>query len=214
MDDSNLPSALHISRHPVVSNDMGLLRAASTGNGAFRAALRRISRALTIEASMSLDTCPVTIQSPLEALQGAVLRRGIVLVPILRAGLGMLEGALDVFPDAAVGHLGMYRNEQTLETVTYYTKLPGELGDREVFLLDPMLATGGSALSALRQLRAAGAGRIRLIALVAAPEGVQTIAMHEPDVEMWVAALDHRLNDKGYILPGLGDAGDRLFGTE
>jgi uracil phosphoribosyltransferase len=214
MSDSNTTSRLHITRHPVVTADMAVLRASSTGTREFRAALRRISRALMLEAAAELETRSVPVESPLETLQGVALLRGVVLVPILRAGLGMLEGALDVFPDAAVGHLGMYRNEQTLDTVTYYTRLPGQLGDSEVFLLDPMLATGGSALTALRQLREAGAGRIRLIALVAAPEGVQAIATHEPGVEIWVAALDHRLNDKGYILPGLGDAGDRLFGTE
>lgn len=190
------------------------MRAASTTRREFRAALRRIARVLTLEASSTLETRSVVIQTPLEETEGVEVLRRVILVPILRAGLGMLDGALDVFPNAAVGHLGMYRNERTLESVSYYTKLPSHLADSEVLLLDPMLATGGSALAALNQLRAAGAGRIRLLALVAAPPGVHVIAQHDPDLHMYVAALDRQLDDNGYIRPGLGDAGDRLFGTE
>lgn len=193
---------------------MSVMRAASTTRREFRAALRRIARVLTLEASSTLETRSVVIQTPLEETEGVEVLRRVILVPILRAGLGMLDGALDVFPNAAVGHLGMYRNERTLESVSYYTKLPSHLADSEVLLLDPMLATGGSALAALNQLRAAGAGRIRLLALVAAPPGVHVIAQHDPDLHMYVAALDRQLDDNGYIRPGLGDAGDRLFGTE
>ncbi|MCZ7555928.1 MAG: uracil phosphoribosyltransferase [Bacteroidia bacterium] len=214
MEHSSIPSTLHVSRHPAVAADMSVMRAASTTRREFRAALRRIARVLTLEASSTLETRSVVIQTPLEETEGVEVLRRVILVPILRAGLGMLDGALDVFPNAAVGHLGMYRNERTLESVSYYTKLPSHLADSEVLLLDPMLATGGSALAALNQLRAAGAGRIRLLALVAAPPGVHVIAQHDPDLHMYVAALDRQLDDNGYIRPGLGDAGDRLFGTE
>jgi uracil phosphoribosyltransferase len=154
------------------------------------------------------------VQTPLELTTGHVLADDIVIVPVLRAGLGLIDGFLDVLPEARVGHVGLYRNEKTLEPVDYYSKFPQGLGKSLVILLDPMLATGGSASAAITFLKRRGARRIRFAALVAAPVGVRRVAETHPDVTMYAAVLDRKLNSSGYILPGLGDAGDRLFGTE
>jgi uracil phosphoribosyltransferase len=150
----------------------------------------------------------------LERTEGFVLGEDVVVVPVLRAGLGLIDGFLDVLPEARVGHVGLYRNEKTLEPVDYYSKFPEGLGRSLVLLLDPMLATGGSATAAVTFLKRRGARRIRFVALVAAPEGVRKLGVHHPDVPIFSAALDRKLNERGYILPGLGDAGDRMFGTE
>lgn len=204
---------IHVSKHPLVQREMTLLRSGNTSADAFRTSLRRVSRLLVYEASTDLQTEEKTVTTPLEAAVGYVLARPVILVPVLRAGLGMVEAFLDMFPEARVGHVGLYRNEETLEPVEYYGKYPASLETAVVFLLDPMLATGGSALAALRILHARGAKDIRLISLVSAPEGVRLLEREYPDVPVYTAALDRGLNEKGYIVPGLGDAGDRIFGT-
>ena len=155
----------------------------------------------------------IRIKTPLESTKGVVLGRSVVLVPILRAGLGMVGGFVEVLPDANVGHIGLYRNEETLQPVDYYFKVPRNLARCEVIVLDPMLATGGSAVAAVRYLKERGARRLRLVCLVAAPEGVRALTKAHPDLTIYSAVLDRRLNRHGYILPGLGDAGDRMFGT-
>jgi uracil phosphoribosyltransferase len=181
----------------------------------FRQLVGEIATLLAYEATRSLETEPVSVRTPLETMEGRRIGRDlIVLVPILRAGLGMVDAVAALFPNAGVGHIGLYRNEKTLEPVSYYFKIP-PLGAEKVYLvLDPMLATGGSASAAIAKLKESGARRIRLICLVAAPEGAARMMTDHPDVAVFVAALDRQLNEHGYILPGLGDAGDRLFGTQ
>ena len=169
---------------------------------------------MAYEATADLQLEPVAVETPLETTEGRqVSGKKLTLVPILRAGLGMVEGILRLVPSARVGHVGLYRDHDTLEPVDYYFKVPGDTAEREFFVLDPMLATGGSAVSAVTSLKRAGASRIRFLCLVAAPEGVKKLAAAHPDVIVYCAALDRELNAQGYILPGLGDAGDRLFGT-
>jgi uracil phosphoribosyltransferase len=177
--------------------------------------VNEIAMLMAYEVTKDLPTEPVAIETPLETMNGAqVSGKKVTLVPILRAGLGMVEGIAQLIPSARVGHIGLYRDHDTLEPVDYYFKIPaGDEHDRTVFVLDPMLATGGSATAAIAALKKAGARRLRLICLVAAPEGVQAMLAQHPDVPVFAAALDRELNAKGYILPGLGDAGDRLFGT-
>jgi uracil phosphoribosyltransferase len=175
--------------------------------------LKRVSQLLVYEASQDLALDGKTVETPLEEAQGVVLVHPVVLVPVLRAGLGMVEAFLEILPSARVGHIGLYRNEETLEPVEYYGRYPESLRDATVFLLDPMLATGGSAVAAIRLLREKGAGDIRLASLVSAPEGVRAVETQFPDVPVFTAALDRGLNERGYIVPGLGDAGDRIFGT-
>jgi uracil phosphoribosyltransferase len=169
---------------------------------------------MAYEATAELSLDPVTVQTPLEQATGfQVSGKKLTLVPILRAGLGMVEGILRLVPAARVGHIGLYRDHDTLQPVDYYFKIPGDVAERDFFVLDPMLATGGSAAAAVASLKRAGATRIRFLCLVAAPQGVRKLAEAHPDVQIYCAALDRELNDQGYILPGLGDAGDRLFGT-
>ena len=169
---------------------------------------------MTYEATRDLPTEPVKVTTPLETMTGRRLAgKKLVLVPILRAGLGMVDGILQLIPSARVGHIGLYRDHATLEPVSYYFKVPEATQSRDVFLLDPMVATGGSAVDAIGKLKGAGIQRIRLWCLVAAPEGVRVLAKAHPDVPIFAATLDRQLNESGYILPGLGDAGDRLFGT-
>jgi uracil phosphoribosyltransferase len=169
---------------------------------------------MAYEATADLPLEPVAVETPLEATRGVhVSGKKLTLVPILRAGLGMVEGVARLVPNARVGHIGLYRDESTLEPVDYYFKVPSDAAERDFFVLDPMLATGGSAAAAVASLKRAGATRIRFLCLVAAPEGVRKLAAAHPDVIVYCAALDRQLNEHGYILPGLGDAGDRLFGT-
>ena len=209
------PSNLTVVSHPLVQHKMALLRNADTPTREFRQLVGEIATLLAYEATRSLETEPVPVHTPLETMEGRRIPRDrIVLVPILRAGLGMVDAVAALFPNAGVGHIGLYRNETTLEPVSYYFKIP-PLGAEKVYLvLDPMLATGGSASAAIAKLKDSGAKRIRLISLVAAPAGVERMMTDHPDVAVFVAALDRQLNDHGYILPGLGDAGDRLFGTQ
>lgn len=205
---------LNLIEHPLLRRELAILRARTTSVYEFRQSLRRASIVLAAEASRDLPLKSSSVETPLEKTRGHVLAHPVVLVPILRAGLGLTEGFLELFPDASVGHIGLYRNEESLQPVDYYTKLPRRLRTSWVFLLDPMLATGGSASAALQVLKAKGARTLRFVSLLAAPEGAARVAKDHPDVPLYAAAIDRKLNSRGYILPGLGDAGDRYFGTE
>jgi uracil phosphoribosyltransferase len=204
---------LIIVQHPVLEDRLAVLRDAATPHGVFRLALHEASAILAIEATRDLPTVERTIETPLESAGARRLEAPIIIVPVLRAGLGMVEGFLRLLADARVGHLGLQRDEDTLEPTGYFERLPPGMGEAYVFLLDPMLATGGSAVAALDRLKANGARRLRLICLVAAPEGVEAVRDVHADVSIWTAALDRQLDEHGYIRPGLGDAGDRVFGT-
>jgi uracil phosphoribosyltransferase len=208
-----MAEGLIVVQHPVLEDRLAVLRDAATRHGAFRLALAEASAILAIEATRDLPTVERTIATPLESAGARRLEAEIIIVPVLRAGLGMVEGFLRLLADARVGHLGLQRDEDTLEPTGYFERLPPGMGEAYVFLLDPMLATGGSAVAALDRLKANGARRLRLICLVAAPEGVQAVRDVHPDVPIWTAALDRQLDEHGYIRPGLGDAGDRVFGT-
>ena len=210
-----LPPTLTVVSHPLVQHKMALLRSVDTPTREFRQLVGEIATLLAYEATRTLETDPVKVTTPLEAMEGhRIPKDRIVLVPILRAGLGMVDAVAALCPNAGVGHIGLYRNEATLEPVSYYFKIPPLGADKVYLVLDPMLATGGSASAAIAKLKESGAKRIQLISLVAAPAGVERMSRDHPDVGVFVAALDRQLNDHGYILPGLGDAGDRLFGTE
>ena len=201
--------------HPLVRHKVGLLRDAETPTQVFRQLVDEITLLLTYEATKDLATEEVEIETPLERMKvERISGKKVAVCPILRAGIGMLDGVLSLITGARVGFIGLYRNEETLEPVEYYVKLPGDIDQRDVILLDPMLATGKSTGHATRLVKEAGAESVRLIALIAAPEGIQHMQAEHPDVTIVVAAIDRQLNEKGYILPGLGDAGDRLFGTK
>lgn len=205
---------LTIIDHPVIKRDLTILRDKRTNNQLFRATLRRISAVMAFQVTHDLRVRKGTVETPLEKTRGYSLADQIIIVPVLRAGLGLVDGFLDLIPEAKVGHVGLYRNEETLEPVDYYSKFPRNLNKSLVLLLDPMLATGGSATAAITFLKRKGASRIRFVSLLAAPEGVKKLVKHHPDVPVFTAVLDRELNSHGYILPGLGDAGDRIFGTE
>ncbi|MBI5464561.1 MAG: uracil phosphoribosyltransferase [Ignavibacteriales bacterium] len=205
---------LTIINHPLVKRDLTVLRNKQTPNNIFRAVLRRTAALMAYEVTRDLPLKSVQISTPLEATKGSKVEKPIVLVPILRAGLGLVGGFVEVIPDANVGHIGLFRDEQSLRPVDYYFKVPKHLGTSLVLLLDPMLATGGSAVAAIDYLKQKGARMIRFVSLVAAPAGVKKISQAHPNVRMYTCALDRGLNEHGYILPGLGDAGDRMFGTE
>jgi uracil phosphoribosyltransferase len=201
--------------HPLVQHKLGLLRDASTPTQMFRQLVNEVTLLLTYEATKDLATQEIEIATPLE--RTAVQRisgKKVAVCPILRAGVGMLDGVLSLIPGARVGFIGLYRNEDTLEPVEYYVKLPADIADRDVIILDPMLATGNSTAAAVTTVKAAGAQSVRLIAIIAAPEGIDRLHGEHPDVAIVVAAIDRGLNEKGFILPGLGDAGDRLYGTK
>ncbi len=205
---------LLLVRHPLVQHKLTILRDRSTATKIFKELVDEIAMLMAYEATSDLAVEPSPVQTPLESASGwRVSGKKLTLVPILRAGLGMVEGILRLVPAARVGHIGLYRDHDTLEPVDYYFKVPGDAAERDFFVLDPMLATGGSASAAVTSLKQAGATRIRFLCLVAAPEGVRRMARDHPDVTIYSAALDRELNALGYILPGLGDAGDRLFGT-
>lgn len=205
---------LRVIEHPLVQHKLTRLRDRATPTKQFKELVDEIAMLMAYEATRELPLEPTVVDTPLESMTGrSVSGKKLTLVPILRAGLGMVEGILRLIPSARVGHIGLYRDHDTLEPVDYYFKVPGDVAEREFFVLDPMLATGGSAVSAVRSLKRVGASRIRFLCLVAAPEGVARLAAEHPDVPVLTAALDRELNANGYILPGLGDAGDRLFGT-
>ena len=199
--------------HPVIQTKMTELRDFATEHRKFRALLNEIASLMVYEVTRDWPTTPRLIQTPLERMTGQVLSRKVTLVPILRAGLGMAEGVLRLLPDARMGHLGVYRDEKTLAPVSYYQKLPPDIADTEVLIIDPMLATGGSGSAAISILKQSGVFSMKFVCLVAAPEGIQAIHANHPEVPIYCAAIDRQLNEKGYILPGLGDAGDRIFGT-
>jgi len=211
------PSAfpnLIVTRHPLIQHKLTLLRDRQTPTKIFKELVDEIAMLMAYEATSDLTLEEAPVETPLERTTGwQVSGKKMTLVPILRAGLGMVEGILRLVPGARVGHIGLYRDHNTLEPVDYYFKVPGDASERDFFLLDPMLATGGSAVSAVGSLKRAGATRIRFLCLVAAPEGVRRLTAAHPDVFIYCASLDRELNETGYILPGLGDAGDRLFGT-
>ena len=204
-----------IVEHPLLQHKLSILRNKQTGTKEFRDLVGEIATLLCYEATRDLPLEEVEIETPITMAKTKVLAgRKLALVPILRAGLGMVDGMLNLIPAAKVGHIGMYRNEETLEPVEYYCKLPNDINEREVFVLDPMLATGGSACDAIGQIKKRGAKHIKFIGLVAAPQGLKALHEAHPDVDIYVGALDEKLNDNGYIVPGLGDAGDRIFGTK
>ncbi|GAB4254595.1 MULTISPECIES: uracil phosphoribosyltransferase [Deferrisoma] len=205
----------HVVDHPLVRHKLGILRRSDTSTSKFRDLTREITNLLTYEAFRNLEMERITVEGwagpvEVEKLSG----KKVAVVPILRAGIGMLQGVLDLIPAARVNVVGLYRNEETLEPVRYYRKLSQDLAERLAVILDPMLATGNSLIATIDMLKEAGCTDLRAICLVAAPEGVANVERHHPDVEVFAASLDERLNDQGYILPGLGDAGDRLFGTK
>ncbi|MEQ8770273.1 MAG: uracil phosphoribosyltransferase [Phycisphaerales bacterium] len=199
--------------HPLIRHKMAYLRDIETGHRPFRAILTQIAGLMVYEVTRSFETEPVEVDTPMGRTSGHRLVGAVTVVPVLRAGLGMISGVLDIMPEARVGHLGLARDEETLEPVAYLNKLPSDLDAGPVVLVDPMLATGGSASAACQMLREAGASDLRMICLVAAPEGVARMHQDHPNVTIYTAALDERLDERGYILPGLGDAGDRLYGT-
>ncbi len=204
---------VHVSNHPLVAHKLSLLRDKSTEPKKFRELVRELSWLLGYEAMADLATRPIEVETPLETMAGAELDPKIGLVPVLRAGLGMVDAMLELMPSAEVWHIGLYRDERTLKPVEYYNKLPDAATVQVCLILDPMLATGGSSAATVDILKAWGAARIKQVSLIAAPEGIATLSGAHPDVEIHVGAVDSHLNERGYIVPGLGDAGDRQFGT-
>ncbi|MGH7600256.1 MAG: uracil phosphoribosyltransferase [bacterium] len=205
---------LTIIEHPLIQHKLTHLRDKRTDHTQFRLLTKELTSFMLYEVMADYPLKEIVIETPLMPAKSKVLAREISLVLILRAGLGMLDGLLQLVPEARVGHIGLYRNEETLEPVQYYAKLPKNIAETDVILVDPMLATGGSAASAAAIVKKAGAKNIKFVCIVAAPEGLAKLSESHPDVAIYAAALDERLNDYGYILPGLGDAGDRLFGTK
>jgi uracil phosphoribosyltransferase len=205
---------LKVVDHPLVQHKLSILRDVATSKKTFRELVEELSMLLAYEATVDLPLETVNVQTPLEVTEARrVGGKKLTLVPVLRAGLGMVDGVLRLMPSARVGHIGLYRDHDTLQPVHYYFKIPGDAGFRDFIVLDPMLATGGSASAAIAALKQGGAGSVRLMCLVAAPEGVRRLLQDHPEVPVIAASLDRALNDQGYIMPGLGDAGDRLFGT-
>lgn len=207
-------SKVHVADHPLIAARLTVMRSIGTGTEAFRRNLQELSILLLAEASRDWPVSTVSVETPLRACDGSVIAAPMVLVPILRAGLGMLDGMLQILTEARVGHLGLYRDEKTLRPVTYFSRLPPNLEDAQVLLLDPMLATGHSACAAVSLLKKEGARRIQFICVLACPAGIEQLQSAHADVPIVAAAVDPELNAAGYIVPGLGDAGDRYFGTE
>ena len=204
-----------IMDHPLIQHKIGLLRREETGSRDFRALVGEIAMLMCYEATRDLKLEDVKITTPIcETTAKQLEGKKLAIVPILRAGIGMVEGMLALIPAAKVGHIGLYRDPETLEPVEYYCKLPADCDEREVFVVDPMLATGGSCAAAIELLKAKGVKKIRFLCTIAAPEGVERMRREHPDVDLYIGALDDHLNDHGYIVPGLGDAGDRIFGTK
>ncbi|TXL66628.1 uracil phosphoribosyltransferase [Cerasibacillus terrae] len=206
---------VHVLDHPLIQHKLTHIRDKNTGTKDFRELVNEIAMLMAFEITRNLPLQETTIETPVQEAKANVLAgKKIGLIPILRAGLGMVDGMVRLIPAAKVGHVGLYRDPETLEPVEYYIKLPSDISERELIVLDPMLATGGSAADAIHSLKKRGAKQIRLVCIVAAPEGVERIKKEHPDVDIYLAALDEGLDDKAYIVPGLGDAGDRLFGTK
>ncbi|MBR3075440.1 MAG: uracil phosphoribosyltransferase [Bacteroidales bacterium] len=208
-------SEVHLINHPMVQHKLSIMRQKETGSKDFRQLLKEISLLMGYEITRDLPLAEIEIETPISHMKACrVLGRKLAIVPILRAGLGMVDGLLDLVPVAKVGHIGLYRDESTHKPVVYYCKLPEDIQDRLVIVTDPMLATGGSSCDALDMLKERGCSNIKLMCLVAAPEGIAKVQELHPDVDIFVAAIDERLNENAYIVPGLGDAGDRIFGTK
>ena len=208
-------SKIVIMEHPLIQHKIGVIRRIETGSRDFREMIGEIASLITYEATKDLKLQDVEIETPIcrtvvKELEG----KKLAIVPILRAGLGMVDGMLAMIPSAKVGHIGLYRTEETLEPVEYYCKVPKDCAERDVFVVDPMLATGGSSVAAIQMLKDRGIKNIRFICIIAAPEGVKRMQEAHPDVDIYIGALDEHLNEHGYIVPGLGDAGDRIFGTK
>lgn len=207
--------AVHILDHPLIQHKVTLIRDKNTSSKDFRELLQEITLLMGYEITRDLPLEDVEVETPITKTVGKRLAgKKMGIVPVLRAGLGMVEALLDLIPSARVGHIGLYRDPQTLKPVEYYCKLPSDIGERFFIVTDPMLATGGSAAAAITLLKERGAKTIKLMCLVAAPQGVEVVQKEHPDVDIYVAVLDDHLNEKGYIVPGLGDAGDRIFGTK
>lgn len=208
-------SNVHILDHPLIQHKLAIIRNKNTDTKQFREIVKELATLIAYESFKDVPTQDVTVETPLETTtQKMVKENSIAIVPILRAGLGMVDGILTLFPAAKVGHIGLYRDEETLQPQEYYCKLPANIEDKVVMVVDPMLATGGSACDAINMLKKRGCKNIKLLSIIAAPEGVTKVAENCPDAEIFVAMLDRCLNEHGYILPGLGDAGDRIFGTK
>lgn len=207
-------SKLTIFDHPLITHKLTLARDENTGMRDFRALVNEIGGLMAYEITRDLPVKEVTVKTPICETKASILAKEVVIVPILRAGIGMVDGIHNLIPTAKIGHIGMYRDENTLEAHEYYAKFPKGMPESSVLLVDPMIATGGSVISAITALKSRGAKDIRLVGLVAAPEGIQKIQKQHPDVDIYLAALDEKLNEVGYIVPGLGDCGDRLFGTK
>jgi uracil phosphoribosyltransferase len=206
---------VHVFDHPLIQHKLALMRDKKTGTKQFRELVSEIAMLMCYETTRDLPLCEVEVETPLAVSRcHKIAGKKLALVPILRAGLGMVEGMAALIPNAKIGHVGIYRDPETLEPVTYYFKMPPDIAERDVIIVDPMLATGGSASAAVTFLKEAGVRRIRLMCIIGAPEGVERIQSENPDVDIYLAALDERLDEHGYIVPGLGDAGDRIFGTK
>lgn len=204
-----------IADHPLIQHKVAILRDEKTSSKQFRELIREITELMVYEATRDLPTCEVKVKTPMKVTKAKVIAgRKLAFVPILRAGLGMVDGAVELVPSARVGHIGLYRDHDTLQPVEYYCKLPGDIEKRDVIVLDPMLATGGSAIDAITQIKERHPRNIKFMCIIAAPEGLKALTEAHPDVQVYCAALDECLNENGYILPGLGDAGDRIFGTK
>jgi uracil phosphoribosyltransferase len=211
----SLPHSIHVVTHPLVQHKLTKLRDRETSSTNFRRLLREIGLLLGYDATRDLPTVQTRIETPIEAMEAPLLDgKKLVVVPILRAGLGLAEGVIDLVPLARVGHVGLYRDPRTLQAVEYYLKIPQDISDRDVIVCDPMLATAHSAIAAVDRLKESGARRIKFICVLGSEQGARTFAEAHPEVPVFAAAIDAKLNDHGYIVPGLGDAGDRLFGTK
>jgi uracil phosphoribosyltransferase len=210
-----MPAEVHVIKHPLVQHKLTLMRQKQLSTSSFRNLMSEISMLLAYEVTRDLPVVVTEVETPMAKTQGALLEgKKIVLIPILRAGTGIVDGMLRILPSARVGHIGVYRDPETLGAVEYYAKMPGEMRDRDVIVANPLLATGNSAIAAVDRVKSAQPKSIKFVCLVAAPEGVANFHDSHPDVPIYTAAVDDRIDDQGYIIPGLGDAGDRLFGTK
>ena len=210
-----MAKAPFIADHPLIQHKVSMLRDVTTPSNQFRGLIKEITELLVYEATRDLPTCEVEVQTPLKVAKCRVIAgRKLAFVPILRAGLGMVDGGLELVPSARVGHIGMYRDEETLQPHVYFAKMPTDIAERDIIIVDPMLATGGSAVEAITEMKKRGCKNIKLMVLVAAPEGIKAVQDAHDDVHIYCGAVDEGLNERGYIVPGLGDAGDRIFGTK